>query len=98
MKTNVLYFIFLISFGSLTAQKIYSTENEYQADLKVYKVSRPYEAKKNVGLWYFTNMSYDSDKKIYFCENEYEADIKVFFVDYKYQAKWKNSQKKFLLY
>ena len=76
MKTNVLYFIFLISFTSLTAQKIYSTnqsykadfkvfvvENEYQADLKVYKVSRPYEAKKNVGLWYFTNMSYDSDKK-----------------------------------
>ncbi len=43
-------------------------------------------------------MSDDSDKKIYFCENEYEADIKVFFVDYKHQAKWKNSEKKFLLY
>ena len=73
-------------------------DNEYKADLKVYKVSRAYEAKKNSGLWYFTNMPYDSDKKIYFCENEHEADLKVFFVDYKYQAKWKSSEKKFLLY
>ena len=83
MKTNVFCLIFLISFGSLTAQKIYSTgqsykadfkvfvvENEYQADLKVYKVSRPYEAKKNTGLWYFSSAPYDSDKKIYFCGHD----------------------------
>ena len=111
MKINIFCLIFIINFGSLTAQKIYSTsqsykadfnvfvvENEYQADLKVYKVSRAYEARKNTGLWFFSTTPYNSDKKIYFCENEYEADLKVFFVDYKYQAGWKNSAKKYLLY
>jgi len=76
MKTNLFCLFFILSLSSITAQKIYSTnqpykadikvfvvENEYQADLKVYKVSRAYEAKKNSGLWYFSNTPYDSDKK-----------------------------------
>ena len=69
MKTNIFCLIFLISFGSITAQKIYSTSQSYKADFKVCVV-----------------------------ENECQADLKVFFVDYKYQAKWRNSEKKFLLY
>ena len=59
MKINLFCLFFIISLSSITAQKIYSTnqpykanikdfvvENEYQTDLKVFFVDYKYRAKR----------------------------------------------------
>jgi len=60
MKTNVFCLIFLISFGSLTAQKIYSTGQSYKADFKVFVVENEYQA----------------DLKVFFVDYKYQAKWK----------------------
>ena len=98
MKNFVFFLLIIFNFNIVYTQKIYSTSQSYKADLKVFKVSHPYEAKSNSGLWYFSNQPYNSDKKIFLCDYDYQADLKIYFVKYKYQAKWSGSEKKYLLY
>lgn len=87
----ILMFFFI---QSLSAQRIFETtaeynadfnvfvvDRDYKADLLVHKVDRDYKAKGNRGLWYFTDM-------------EYRADVKVFFVDRDYRAGWRNENKR----
>lgn len=107
----------LILLLSITAtgycQKVFSTDNSYQADVKVYVVDYEYRAdlvvyraeyryeaeqNKNTGIWFFTEYAYQADKKIYFTDYEYQADLKVLFTDSKYRAGWKNNKKKALMY
>jgi len=96
---------------SLYSQKIYSTNNSYQADLKVFVVKQDYQADLRVfnvkqsykamgndGLWFFVSQKYQAEKKVIFVDYEYQADLKVFFVEYQHQSGWKNSEKKHLLY
>ena len=96
---------------SVNAQKIYSVNADYKADVKVfvvdadykadllvYKVDSDYKAGKNDGKWFFTDADYKADKKIYFVDADYKADLKVYFVNSDYKAGWKNSAKKALLY
>ena len=71
---------------------------EYQADLKVYKVRNEYQAIGQNGKWFFTKYDYQAKKKIFFVEHEYQAELKIFFVDQEYQAGWRNAAKKHLLY
>ena len=110
MKKSVFLLIFL-NVSIAQSQKIYTvphsymadlnvfvTNKDYKADLNVYKVSKSYELKNDSGLWFFTNKKYDSGKKIFFCDYEYQADLKIFFVKKKYQAKWRNFEKKHLLF
>jgi hypothetical protein len=106
------YFVFVCFFYfSINAQKIYSSNQsyqaeikgfvvkyKYQADLKVFKVDQPYKAKGNSGLWSFTNQSYQAEKKIIFVAYDYQSDLNIYFVNYKYFSGWKNSNKKHLLY
>ncbi len=109
MKFNI-YIIFIFFSFSGYSQKIYSSQYEYQADvkvfvvdemyqadLKVFKVKHEYQTKGNIGLWFFTDNSYESDKKIYFVDYEYQADLKIYMVKYSYQAGWKNKEKIYLL-
>lgn len=64
-----------------SAQKVYSTNSQYQADVKVfvvdheyqadlivYKTDKDYRAKKNEnkGIWFFTTKEYQADKKVFF--------------------------------
>lgn len=103
----------LMSATSCFAQKIFSTDHQYQADVKVfvvdheyqadlvvYKTDKNYEAKaaENKGIWFFCNSAYQADKKVFFVDHEYQADLKVFFTDRKYKAGWKRNAKKALLY
>lgn len=96
---------------AIKAQKIYSVQYDYQADVKVYvcdydyqadllvfKVKYDYQTKENSGLWYFTNYDYQADKKIYFTKYDYQAELKIHFVDNDYQAGWQNPEKKHLMY
>lgn len=82
-----------------SAQKVYSVDNRYQADVKVtvvdleyredivvYKTKQMYKVKanENKGIWFF-------------CDYKYQADLKVFFTDKEYRAGWKHNEKKHLM-
>lgn len=78
--------------------KVYVASSKYDADLSVYKCSSQYDASGNEGLWFFVSSKYDANKKIFFVDSKYDADLVVFFVDSKYDAGWRNSSKKQLMY
>lgn len=73
-------------------------EHEYRADLVVYITDRSYTSgiDDNEGIWYFTDRSYNADKKISYVP-EYRADIKIMFTDKKYRAGWRNESKRYLM-
>jgi hypothetical protein len=73
-------------FQSVNAQKVYSVDADYKADLLVYKVKSDYQAGNNDGKWFFTDADYKAKKKIYFVNADYKADLKIFFVDSDYKA------------
>lgn len=111
MKNTFCAFVLILLAASASAQKIYSVNADYKADVKVYvvdadykadllvyKVDSDYKAGKNDGKWFFTDADYKADKKIYFVDADYKADLKIYFVNSDYKAGWKNSAKKALLY
>lgn len=108
---KIAFIVLLIQGGIVKAQKIYSTNYDYQADIKVfvvshdykadllvYKVDAEYKAVNNKGLWFFVDNDYQADKKVFFTNHDYQADLKIYFVEHSYQAAWKNIEKKHLLY
>lgn len=95
------------------AQKIYTVDHDYQADVKAFVVDKDYradlivyktdkshraKANENKGIWYFCSTPSQADKKVFFVDKEYRADLKVFFTDKEYRAGWKKNDKKFLMY
>lgn len=120
MKSNkLLIFIVLLIFlliqpiNKVKAQKIYTTDREYQAEIKVFVVNSQYQAdllvyktdkeykarsSENKGIWFFVKQPYQSDKKIYFTDKSYKADLKVYFTDKEYKAGWRNNSLKYLMY
>jgi len=112
MKTKyTLLILLLLSISSTFAQKVFSvdhayqaditvfaTDYDYQADLLVYKTDHDYQVSGNKGLWFFTYHDYQADKKVFFTDHDYQADLKIFFVDNSYQAKWRDKSKIHLLY
>lgn len=95
------------------AQKIYSVDSRYQADVTVFVVDSEYKAdlivyktdwrseakaSENKGIWYICDSRYLADKKVYFTDSEFRADLKVYFTDKKYRAGWRKSEKKPLMY
>lgn len=111
-------FTFLLIFSAVfflkqnvTAQKVFSCDSKYDAQVKVYvadskydadlcvnKCSSQYDATGNEGLWFFVNSKYDADKLIYFVDSKYDADLIIYFVDSKYDAGWRTNSKKQLMY
>ena len=111
MKNLLLLVVLFTSISILKAQKVYSVNADYKADVKVYvvsadykadllvyKVSADYKAKGNEGLWFFTDADYKASKKIYFVDADYKADLNIFFVESDYKAGWKDKAKQHLLY
>ena len=113
MRYFILAILSVLFAGVSHAQKVYSTNHQYEADIKVYVVEHDYQAdlivfktdkeyraksNENKGIWFFTDRSYKADKKIFFVDHEYQADIKVYFTDKEYRAGWKNNSRKHLLY
>ena len=111
MKLLILGTFFILTIATTKAQKIYSVDKDYKADIKVfvvssdykadllvYKVSSDYKAGDNDGKWFFTKAHYKADKKIYFVEVAYKADLKIYFVASAYKAGWKNKSKMHLMY
>lgn len=90
--------IFSSKYSAQADVKIYVVENEGQCDLKVFKVKNSAEARGNKGLWYFVDISAQSDKMIYFVKNVGQSDLKIYFVKNKGQSGWRNKTKQHLLY
>ncbi len=102
---------FLIIPVSVSAQKVFSCDHSYEADVKVfvakytyeadllvYRVKYSYEAGQNDGKWFFCKYNYEADKTIYFCDYSYEADLIICFVDNSYEAKWREKSMQYLMY
>jgi len=78
--------------------KIYVTDKEYKADLKVCEVrdykadmkywvtDKEYKAKGDA-KWCYVKQEYKADKKICWVKQEYKADLKVCEVSQEYKAK-----------
>jgi len=116
MKRSLFLLIFILIpflFLSLvsSAQKIYSCESKYDADVKifvveskydadllVYKADSKYDAKGNEGIWHFVESKYDADKLVYFTESKYNAYLLIYFVESRYDAGWRNRERIYLLY
>ncbi len=109
--TLVLLFSAILITHKVTAQKIYSVDAAYKADIKVYvadaaykadllvyKEDAAYKATDNKGRWFFTDAAYKADKKVYFVDASYKADLIIFFVDAEYKAKWQKLDKIYYLY
>lgn len=118
MVTVCKRFLLIVTLATLSAitayaQKIYSVNHEYQADVKVFVVDKEYQAdlvvyrtdkeyrakaSENKGIWYICPKAYQADKKVYFTDKEYQADLKIYFTDKEYKAGWKKADKKPLMY
>jgi len=110
--TIFLSILFLMGtiFNNAVAQKVYSCDSKYDADIKVFVVDSKYDADLWVykvdsqydvnddGLWFFCDSKYDAKKKIFFVDSKYDADLLIYFVDSKYDAGWNNASKKYLIY
>lgn len=72
------------------------SENEYSADLLVYKANSGLSTEGNNGVWLFVEEAYMADKKVYFVDAEYQANLVICYVKNKYQAGWRNNEKKHL--
>ncbi len=94
----------------LSAQKVYVTEYNSHADIKVfvskspgnadlfvYKTDRADSAGENNGVWFFSEEKDKTFKKIYFVNYPSRADLIIHFVDDKSLAGWKNEAKKYVI-
>ncbi|MCB2208609.1 MAG: hypothetical protein KQH67_09980 [Bacteroidetes bacterium] len=110
-KYALTIFCFFTLVLQTNAQKIYScdsrydadvlihvVDSRYDADLLVYKEESKYNATGNEGLWHFVESRYDADKKVYFTDSKYDADLLIYFVDSRYDAGWRNKERIYLLY
>jgi len=108
--TIAAFVLSMAAFINASAQKVYSCDSKYDADIKVfvvdskydadllvYKVSSQYDVNDD-GLWFFVDSQYDAKKKIWFADSKYDADLLIFFVDSQYDAGWNNTSKKNLIY
>ena len=109
----VLVLVLTFFYVNANAQKIYSVDHEYLADIKVYVVDKDYKAdlivyktdkeykakaSENKGIWYVSSKSFKADKKVFYVDKDYKADLKVFFTDKEYCVGWRKNEKKPLMY
>lgn len=92
--------VYSVNYEYMADVKVYVVEQEYEADLVVYATKQDYKARKseNKGIWFFCSQDYQADKKIYFVDHAYQADLKIYFTKQEYRAGWKKKQKKNLMY
>lgn len=86
----------VVKHASQADVKVYVTNIEHEADVKVFKVKYPILAEGNKGKWFFGN-STQADIKIMFVNYTSQADIKIYYVKYESLAGWVNNKKRNLL-
>ena len=77
--------------------KIYVCANKNDADLVVYQCSNVNEAIGNNGLWFFCQYKTQTKNIIGFVSSPDEAKLKIYYTTVKTEAGWLNENKKYLL-
>ena len=114
MKKILLFLLFtILGYALAMSQKIYSTNVESRADVKVFvekyesradlvvfrtKVASRAKKEDNKGIWFFEDVESRADKTIFFEDVESRADLKIYFTDVESRAGWRNPSKKYLMY
>jgi len=111
LKKIILLSFMLLSYSTLKAQKVFTVDADWKADVKVYvvdtewkadllvfKVDANWKAGKNDGKWFFTNADWKAEKKVYFVDADWKADLKIYFVYSDWKAKWVDKSKISLMY
>lgn len=77
---------------------VFVTKYKSDADVIVYKAVYEFDAKGNVGRWYFVDYEFESDKLVFFTKYRSLADVKVYYTPYKSHARWVNQKKRELFH
>ena len=88
--------VFITNYDSQAEVKVFVVDYENQADLLVYKDKS--KALGNEGLWHFVQYQSQAQKKIFFVKYKSQADLLIYFTPYKNKAGWRNKQKMALLF
>lgn len=81
--------VYVTEWKSEANKKVFITDSPGDADLIVFKTDWKSDAKKDSGLWYFTEWKTEADMLIYFTDWKSEADIVICYTDWKSDAGWK---------
>jgi len=100
----------VMTFLPLSAQTVYETEYQHQADLLVYvedhahradlwvhKEAYRHRAGDNSGRWYFTAYRHRADYTINFTDYRHRADLTIYFVDLAHRSGWQEKGKRGLM-
>lgn len=90
--------VFITNYDSQAEVKVFVVDYESQADLLVYKAKYKSEAIGNEGLWHFVQYQSQAQKKIFFVKYKSQADLLIYFTPYKSKAGWRNKQKQQLMF
>ena len=77
---------------------VYVTDNQFSADLVVYRCDSQFSATKNAGLWHFTSNQFSADKIIYFTDNQFASDLIIYFTSNQFAAGWSDKSLMHLMY
>ena len=85
MKKIILIASILLVITKITAQKVYSVNSEFDADVKIFVL----------------NSEFDADLLVYKVKSEFDAgknNGKWFFTKSEFDAKWRDNSKMYLMY
>lgn len=77
--------------------RVFVTQEEGEADLKLFRCASADQVKGNKGLWFFTREQEEATKTVHFVQDVNEADFIVRFVMTKEEAGWVNEEYKEML-
>jgi len=76
--------------------KVYVTDIRSEADLVVYETGNEWEATES-RFWCYTDIASEADRKVFFTDSQWNADLTVFRTDVQSDAQWQNTGKQELL-
>ncbi len=82
--------IYETKFKNEATKKVYITDNPSEANIIVFKSEWKSDAKKESGLWFFTEWKNEADMLVYFTEIRSESDIVIYYTTYKDEAGKRN--------
>lgn len=73
--------------------KVYVTEIRSEADLVVYETENHWDAAGSQKIWSYTETKLEADRVVYFTESPWDAHLKIYLTEISTEAGWLNSTK-----
>lgn len=90
--------IYITDYNSHADVKVFITKDLDEADLVIFKVDNQDAIGENEGLWFFCEEKKCADKVVYYVKFPTRAEMTVYFTYDRSLAGWKNKNKKYLVY